>query len=151
MQADALCFHFLRTTEQGHHRIHRIDADVHHRPIGQFRLEGIQHDAFLELVVARGVLAIAGKISTDCAQLLQVFLHDGEVGVEGRNHRFHQGDTLLPGGINHLSHFPGVRGERLFAQHMLAVAHAEDALFGMDIVRRGDIDRINQRTLRHFF
>ena len=34
---------------------------------------------------------------------------------------------------------------------MLAVLHAEDALFGMDIVGGGDIDCIYQRAFSHFF
>ena len=89
METDALRFHLLRTTEQGDHRIDGIDADVHHRAVGQFRLECIQYDALLEFVVARGVLAIAGEVTSDGSQILQMFLGDGEVRIEGGNHGFH--------------------------------------------------------------
>ena len=37
------------------------------RPIGKFRFERIQHDAFLELVITRRVLAVAGEVTSDGA------------------------------------------------------------------------------------
>ena len=50
-------------SEQNDHRINGINPDIHHRPVRQFRSEGIQYDSFLKLIIAGRILAIAGKIT----------------------------------------------------------------------------------------
>ena len=50
-------------SEQNDHRINGINPDIHHRPVRQFRSEGIQYDSFLKLIITGRILAIAGKIT----------------------------------------------------------------------------------------
>jgi len=42
----------VRPPEQSHQRVHAVDADVHQRPVGERRVEGIFDDSRLEFVVA---------------------------------------------------------------------------------------------------
>ena len=139
----------LGLAEQDHHRIDRVDADVHHRPVRHLGAESVQDGALLELVVARGVLAVAGEITTDRPQPVQGGAGRLEIGRQGRFHRLHQCHAITLACLDHRPHLLGVRGERLLAQDVFPTAHAEDALLGVQEVGRRNIDRVDQRTFGH--
>ena len=70
VEYNSLCFNLLWLSEQCHHWVDGINADVHHGSVGKLRFESVQDNTFLELVVTGRVLAIAGKIATDGSQIL---------------------------------------------------------------------------------
>ena len=148
---DTLRIDGLRPPEKRDHRVNRIDADVHHGAVGKRRIEGIEHDALPELVIARGVLAVAGEVAADRSQTGKLLAHDPEIGIERRNHGLHQHDAVSARGFDHRTGFARIGGQRLLAQHVFAAAHAEDALRRMQGVGRGDIDGIDERTAGHLF
>ena len=120
-------------------------------PFDSSGVKGVEHDPLPELVVARGVLAEAGEIAADRPEPGQVLLHDAEIGVERRDHGLHERDAAFAGDGDHLSRLAGIGGQGLLAQHVLAVAHAEDALRSVQEIGRGDVNGVDERARGHLF
>ena len=126
---------FFGRPNKDNHRIDRINTDIHHGPIRQLRLESVQHDSFLELIITGGILAIAGEITTNRTYTPKILSHGKKVRRKRRLHRLHQRDIICTGSLDHRTYFFRVGSEGFLAKNMLAIAHAKNTLGGMKEVR----------------
>lgn len=111
----------------------------------QLRLESVQHDSFLELIITGGILAIAGEITTNRTYTPKILSHGKKVRRKRRLHRLHQRDIICTGSLDHRTYFFRVGSKGFLAKNMLAIAHAKNTLGGMKEVRGGNIHGVDQR------
>ena len=86
--------------------------------------------------------------ATDLPEFRQILLDRAETGVENRTHRFKQNHPVLRRNLQQPRQFMTVRGDRLFAQNMLAVRKHPRGLPEVHAVRTRDVDRVDAGIFR---
>ena len=127
-----------RAEEKRRHR-QRIDAHVEQRAATQF---GIEHAVLGREIGDKADIGLHLLQHADFAagdDALR-FLHGGQ---ETAPHGFHQKQLFIARQVDHALRFARVHGERFFAHDVLAGGQAQQGVFRMQGVRRGDVDHVH--------
>ncbi len=126
----------------------RIKADVHNRAVGERRVKRIRILAVQVTRVARRILAVVKQHFAKRAHFWQRLLQRDEIRQAGGFKRLEQHHLIFTRAGDRRFHFAQVRGQRLFANHMLFMVHKQAGLGKVQGVGACDIDRVDGVALR---